>query len=120
MDWVGRSLRSRRYGGFLLSFIFALGPLPSNIYFLAVGMMKCQYFSVFFGFWLGRLISYWVMINVMRVTFRSLMDALTSQIGAVVLIDSLGILSMVVFAFIDWEKLIRERRLVLIKPKILG
>jgi len=82
IDKAGQALRSKKHAGFLLSFLFALSPLPSNVYFLVLGMMRCQYFSVSLGFWLGRLISYWIMINITHVAFQSLTAILTSQIQA--------------------------------------
>jgi uncharacterized membrane protein YdjX (TVP38/TMEM64 family) len=118
MDRAGQALRSKRYGGFVLTFLYSLTPLPSNVYFLMMGTMRCHFFTIFLGFWLGRLISYAVTIDVARVAFSSLADVLASQMQAVVLVDSLAILSMILFAFIDWEKLIQERRVAFIKPKL--
>jgi hypothetical protein len=43
---------------------------------------------------------------------------LAGQIQAVVLVDVLAMLAMIIFAFIDWEKLIQERRIAFIKPKL--
>jgi uncharacterized membrane protein YdjX (TVP38/TMEM64 family) len=120
MDRAGQALKSKKYGGFLLSFFFALSPLPSNVYFLTMGTMKCRYFSIFLGFWLGRLISYGVTIGVANVAFHSLAEVLASQMQAVVIVDSLGIISMIIFAFIDWEVLIQERRITFIKPKFFS
>ena len=119
LDRAGWVLKGRKYGGFFLSFVYALGPLPSNAYFLTVGMMRGQYFGVFLGFWLGRFISYWVMIHVSQVAFFSLMEVLTSQLYSVIVVDSLGIVSMVFFAFIDWDRLFRDRRIVFIRPRFL-
>jgi hypothetical protein len=118
MEGVAQALRSKRYGGFLSSFLFAIGPLPSNIYFLAVGMTRFQSFSVFLGFWLGRLISYWALVSVTHVAYQSLAEIFTSQLQAIIIIDSLGIVSMIIFTLIDWEKLFREKRIVFIKPKL--
>jgi hypothetical protein len=33
------------------------------------------------------------------------------------LVDSLAIVAMIIFAFIDWEKLIQERHIGFIKPR---
>jgi hypothetical protein len=118
MDEIGHILRSKKYGGFLLSFLFALSPLPSNFYFLILGIIDCQFFSIFLGFLLGRLISYWIIINITHVVFRSLAEIFSSQIQTIIIVNLLGIISMIIFAIIDWEKLIREKRLTFIKPKL--
>jgi hypothetical protein len=118
MDRAGQALRSKKYGGFLLTFLYALSPLPSNAYFITMGTMQCHFFTIFLGFWLGRLISYSVSVNVANVAFSSLSNVLASQIQAVILVDALAILALIVFTFIDWEKLIQERRISFIKPKL--
>jgi hypothetical protein len=118
MDRAGQALRSKKYGGFALTFLYALSPLPSNAYFLIIGTMRCYFFTIFLGFWLGRLISYSVTIRVARVAFSSLSGVLAGQVQAVVLVNALAILAMIVFAFIDWEKLIQERRIAFIKPRL--
>lgn len=118
MDRAGQALRSKKYGGFVLTFLYALTPLPSNAYFITMGTMRCHFFTIFLGFWLGRLISYVVTVHVAGVAFSSLSGVLASQMQAMVLLDVLAILGMVVFAFVDWEKLIQERRIAFIKPKL--
>jgi membrane protein YqaA with SNARE-associated domain len=118
LDRAGQALRSKKHGGFLLSFLFALSPLPSNVFFLTMGTMRCHFFTIFLGFWLGRLLSYAVTINIAHIGFKSLADVLASQIQAEVLVNSLAILSTIVLAFIDWEKLIQERRIAFLKPKL--
>lgn len=118
LDAAGQALRSRRHGGFVLTLFYALSPLPSNAYFLTMGTMKCRYFSIFLGFWLGRLISYGLTTMAAHTVLTSLAAVFTSHILAVAALDSLGIASMIVFMFIDWEKLLREKRLVFIKPRL--
>jgi len=118
MDAAGRALKSTKYGGLVMTFIYALSPLPSNAYFLTMGTMKCHFFSIFLGFWLGRLVSYSITTAAANTVFTSLTAVFTSQILVVALLDSLALGLMIVFLFIDWEKLFHERRLVFIKPKI--
>jgi membrane protein DedA with SNARE-associated domain len=118
MDKAGETLRSKKYGGFILTFLYALTPLPSNAYFITMGTMQCHFFTIFLGFWLGRLISYSITVHIANAAYSSLSGVLESQIRAVILVDALAILAMIVFAFINWEKLIQERRNAFIKPKL--
>jgi hypothetical protein len=118
MDRAGQALRSKKYGGLILTFLYALTPLPSNAFFLIMGTMRCHFFTIFLGFWLGRLISYEITITAAGVAYSSLAVVLASQTQAVILVDCLAILSMIIFAFIDWEKLIQERHIAFIKPKL--
>jgi uncharacterized membrane protein YdjX (TVP38/TMEM64 family) len=118
MDTAGKALKSTKYGGFVMTFIYALSPLPSNAYFLTMGTMKCHFFSIFLGFWLGRLVSYSITTAAANTVFTSLAVVFTSQILAVALLDSLALGSMIVFLFIDWEKLLHERRLAFVRPQL--
>ena len=117
LDTVGQYLKSKRYGFFLISFLFAIGPLPSNILFITYGIIKARTVGMFAGFWLGRVIAYFVMISVSPVVFRPFIDLFTDEIYGIILFDLLGILSVIIFASIDWRKLIVERKLVFIRPR---
>jgi uncharacterized membrane protein YdjX (TVP38/TMEM64 family) len=118
IDKAGQALRSKKYGGFILTSLYALTPLPSNAYSITMGTMQCHFFTIFLGFWLGRLISYSISVHITNAAYSSLSSVLESQIQAVILVDALAILAMIVFAFINWEKLIQERRITFIKPKL--
>lgn len=117
MDAAGNALKSKKYGGLILTFLFALTPLPSNAYFLTLGTMNCNYFSVYAGFWLGRLISYGVTTMAAATVLTSLTAVFTSQIQAIIFLDILGVISMIVFLFIDWNKLLHEKSIKFIKPR---
>jgi biotin transporter BioY len=72
---------------------------------------------MFVGFWLGRVIAYFVMISVSPAVFRPFIDLFTNELYGIILFDSLGILSVIIFASIDWQKLIMERKLAFIRPR---
>jgi hypothetical protein len=118
MDTAGKALKSTKYGGFVMTFLYALSPLPSNAYFLTMGTMKCHFFSIFLGFWLGRLVSYSITTAAANTLFTSLSAVFTNQLFAVALLDSLAMASMIVFLFIDWEKLFHEKHLAFIRPRL--
>ena len=72
---------------------------------------------MFLGFWIGRAIAYFVMISVASVAFRPFLNLFSDNLVGIILIDSLGLASVVVFACIDWEMLIMKRRVVFVRPK---
>lgn len=118
LDKLRTTIESKKGGGFLLSFAVALSPLPSNAYFIAVGMMKYQVLEIFAGFMLGRLLSYWLMINLTSVASHSLEELFRNELYTVTITDLIGIGSAIFLTFIDWDKLIREKRLGIISPKL--
>jgi uncharacterized membrane protein YdjX (TVP38/TMEM64 family) len=116
LDAIEKYLAGKKYAYFILSLIFALGPLPSNMLFIGYGMMKARTFSIFLGFWIGRVISYAVLISVTAMAFKPFLGLFSDHLVGILALDSLGLLSVVAFAAVDWEKMIIERKLVFIRP----
>jgi hypothetical protein len=116
MDSLRRRIESTKGGGFILSFVVALSPLPSNAYFLAIGMMKYGTAQVYAGFAAGRFISYLVLIELFTVAERSFSDLFSAQLFSVSILDILGFAATVVFTVIDWPKLLDERKVSFIRP----
>jgi uncharacterized membrane protein YdjX (TVP38/TMEM64 family) len=113
-----RTIESKRGGGFLLSFLIALSPLPSNAYFIAVGMMQYQALEIFAGFMAGRFLSYWLMISLTKVVASSFRELFRNELYTITIIDLIGIGSAIFLTLIDWDKLIKEKRLRIISPKL--
>jgi len=116
LDAIEKYLAGKKYAYFILSLIFALGPLPSNMLFIGYGMMKARTFSIFLGFWIGRVVSYAVLISVTAMAFKPFLGLFSDHLVGILALDSLGLLSVVAFAAVDWEKMIIERKLVFIRP----
>lgn len=116
LDAIEKYLAGKKYAYFILSLIFALGPLPSNMLFIGYGMMKARTFSIFLGFWIGRVVSYAVLIFVTAMAFKPFLGLFSDHLVGILALDSLGLLSVVAFAAVDWEKMIIERKLVFIRP----
>ncbi len=116
MDEIKKRIESVKGGGFILSFFVALTPLPSNAYFLVVGMMKYGTAQVYGGFTAGRFLSYLVLIEVLSVAEQSFTELFSAQLFSVSIVDISGFVLTIVFALIDWPTLIDERRIAFIKP----
>jgi len=63
LDTLAEYMKKKKYGYFSASFLFAITPLPSNLLFMAYGIMRVKNISLFAGFWVGRSIAYYVMIS---------------------------------------------------------
>ena len=117
LDVLGRYLSGKKYVYFLASFIFALGPLPSNLLFITYGIIRARTFGMFLGFWSGRVIAYFVMISISSIAIKPFIELFANEIYGIIIFDSLGVVSVIVFASVDWQKLIMERKLVFIRPR---
>jgi len=118
LDTIGNFLNRKKFGYILTSFLFAATPLPSNMLFVAYGMMKAKSIGLYFGFWLGRLLSYYIMITISSVVLTPFLELFEDKIIGIILADVLGIGVVVIFTCINWQILLLERKLQFVRPKL--
>ena len=118
LDTIGNFLNRKKFGYVLTSFLFAATPLPSNMLFVAYGMMKAKSIGLYFGFWLGRVLSYYIMITISSVVLTPFLELFEDKIIGILLADVVGIGVVVVFTCINWQTLLLERKLQFVRPKL--
>lgn len=118
LDVIGDFLNRKKYGYLLASFLFAATPLPSNMLFIAYGLMRAKSIGLYVGFWCGRALSYYIMIRISKVVLTPFMQLFEEQYMGILFADALGIISVVFFASINWSLLITQRKFKLVKPKL--
>jgi len=118
LDAIGNFLNRIYIGYVISSFLFAATPLPSNMLFVAYGMMRAKSIGLYFGFWLGRLMSYYIMITISSVVLTPFLELFEDKIIGILLADVVGIGVVVVFTCISWQTLLLERKLRFVRPKL--
>jgi len=118
LDAIGNFLNRKKFGYVLTSFLFAATPLPSNMLFVAYGMMRAKSIGLYFGFWLGRLLSYYIMITISSVILTPFLELFEDKIIGILLADVVGIGVVVIFTCINWQTLLLERKLRFVRPKL--
>ena len=118
LDAIGNFLNRKKFGYVLTSFLFAATPLPSNMLFVAYGMMKAKSIGLYFGFWLGRVLSYYIMITISSVVLTPFLELFEDKIIGILVADVVGIGVVVVFTCINWQTLLLERKLRFVRPKL--
>jgi len=118
LDAIGNFLNKKKFGYTLTSFLFAATPLPSNMLFIAYGMMRAKSIGLYFGFWLGRVLSYYIMITISSVILTPFLELFEDKIIGILVADVLGIGVVVVFTCINWQILLLERKLQFVRPKL--
>jgi len=118
IDVIGNYLNRKRFGYPIASFLFAATPLPSNMLFVAYGLMKAKSFGLYIGFWLGRLISYYIMISISNVVLTPFLDLFENRIVGIIIADGIGIGVVILFMSINWTLLLTQRKFKLVKPKL--
>lgn len=118
MGAVGRYLEGKRYGYALASFLFAATPLPSNMLFIAYGLMRARSAGLYLGFWAGRAVSYYAMISVSEVVLAPFVELFEDRYAGILLADVAGIAVIFLFMSVDWRALVVERRLRFSRPRL--
>lgn len=118
LDIIGNFLNRKKYGYIITSFLFAATPLPSNMLFVAYGLMRAKSIGLYIGFWFGRVISYYIMLSISDVVLTPFLQLFEDRYVGILIADGIGIGVVVLFACIDWSTLITKRKLKFVKPKI--
>ena len=118
LDVIGNYLNRKRFGYPIASFLFAATPLPSNMLFVAYGLMRAKSIGLYIGFWLGRLISYYIMISISEIVLTPFLDLFENRITGILIADGIGIGVVILFMSINWTLLLTERKFKLVKPKL--
>ena len=118
LDAIGNFLNRKKFGYVLTSFLFAATPLPSNMLFVAYGMMRAKSIGLYFGFWVGRLLSYYIMITISSVVLTPFLELFEDKIIGILVADIVGIGVVVIFTCINWQALLLERKLQFVRPKL--
>jgi len=118
LDIIGDYLNRKKYGYIIASFLFGATPLPSNILFIAYGLMRAKSVGMYVGFWFGRTLSYIVMIYFGNAVLTPFLEIFEDRLTGILLIDSVGIALIFLFASINWTVLITQKKIKFVKPKI--
>ena len=106
-DYFRKFAEKQKLGFFAASFLFSLGPLPSNFIFISSGISKIKLLPVLAGFALGRFISYSILVYASFGVMRFFQGF---GVDVKFLADIIGILATVSIFFIDWKKLVKNKK----------
>jgi len=115
---IGDYLNKKKHGYLIASFLFGATPLPSNILFITYGLMRAKSVGIYIGFWIGRTISYIIMIYFGNAVLSPFLEMFEDRLTGILLIDGVGIGLIVLFACINWTVLLTQRKIKFVKPKI--
>lgn len=118
LDIIGDYLNRKKYGYIIASFLFGATPLPSNMLFIAYGLMRAKSIGIYTGFWFGRVLSYVIMIYFGNAVLRPFLEIFEDRLLGVLFVDGIGVGTIILFASINWSLLITQRKLKFVKPKL--
>jgi uncharacterized membrane protein YdjX (TVP38/TMEM64 family) len=104
---IKRQLEGKTWQKFVFTLIYALSPLPSNALFIAFGATKTKLREVLAGFFIGRTISYLFLVFTTKQVFASFEATLAGNSSLwTIMIELIGVVAVLAFFFIDWNKFI--------------
>ena len=118
LDIIGDYLNRKKFGYLIASFLFGATPLPSNMLFITYGLMKAKSIGIYIGFWIGRVLSYIIMIYFGNAVLKPFLEIFEDRLVGILLVDVAGIVVIIFFATINWSLLITQRKLKFTKPKL--
>tara|TARA_B110000014_G_scaffold2538_1_gene1920 strand:+ start:861 stop:1481 length:621 start_codon:yes stop_codon:yes gene_type:complete len=118
LDAIGNFLNLKRFGYIITSFVFAATPLPSNMLFVTYGLLRAKSFGLYVGFWMGRIVSYYIMITISTVVLTPFIELFEERYIGILIADALGIGSIIFFTCINWNLLLTKKTFKLNKPRL--
>ncbi|MBM2819213.1 MAG: hypothetical protein HW410_895 [Nitrosarchaeum sp.] len=115
---LGNYLNKKKYGYVISSFVFGATLLPDNILFVTYGLIKAKSIGMYVGFWFGKLLAFYIMLTISPAILTPFTRIFEDRLVGLLLADGLGIVAIIIFAAIDWNYLLNERKIKLIKPRI--
>jgi hypothetical protein len=80
--------------------------------------MRAKSVGIYIGFWIGRIISYIIMIYFGNTVLTPFLDIFEDRLIGILLIDGIGIGLIILFASLNWTILLTQRKIKFVKPKI--
>ena len=106
-DAIKDKLQGKPMQKFIFTLVYALSPLPSNALFIAFGATKTKLAAVLSGFFVGRTISYLFLVFTTQKVFSSLESTMQGNASLwTIMIEVIGVLAIIIFFTVDWNKLI--------------
>ena len=118
LNAIGSFLNLKKFGYIITSFLFAATPLPSNMLFVTYGLLRAKSFGLYVGFWMGRVVSYYIMITISTVILTPFIELFEERYIGILIADALGITSVIFFTCINWNLLLTKRKFKLNKPRL--
>jgi hypothetical protein len=109
MKLLNKKLKGIKNFGFISSIIVALTPIPSNAYFIMLGLIEYSTLGVFLGFFIGRLITYFLPLFFVKTTIFLIRRIFSEEWMFHIFLDAIGIISIVIFLLIDWKKILKQK-----------
>jgi membrane protein DedA with SNARE-associated domain len=109
MKILNKKLKGIKNFGFISSLIVGLTPIPSNAYFIMLGLVEYSTLGVFLGFFIGRLVTYFLPLLLVKTTIFLIRRIFFEEWMFHLFLDIIGIISIFNFLLVDWKKILKQK-----------
>jgi positive regulator of sigma E activity len=74
-----------------------------------LGLIEYSTLGVFLGFFIGRLITYFLPLFFVKTTIFLIRRIFSEEWMFHIFLDAIGIISIVIFLLIDWKKILKQK-----------
>jgi len=114
LEFLGKRLSESPLSAFVFVFFYSLTPLSTTCLFTAAGMAKVNRLHILPPFFLGKLISYTVLILTGQYVVNNAEDILGGVLSwKTILLGVVGLLVILAVLFIDWKRLLLKKEFCL-------
>ena len=94
LEASSKFLSLKKFGYIITSFLFAATPLPSNMLFVTYGLLNAKSLGLYVGFWIGRVISYYIMITISTVVLTPFIELFEERYIGIIIAYVLSLINI--------------------------
>jgi membrane protein YqaA with SNARE-associated domain len=113
LNFIGSKIKGHPIKVLIFTFCWAVSPIASNVLFIIAGLSKINLRYVLIGFFVGRLISYFLLGYTAYFIYKNIRNIFVDSIFDYrnLLIEILSILVLFIYMFIDWKTLLINKKI---------
>lgn len=109
-EYAREECSKHRSAEFFGSFLYALSPLPSSSIFIVAGAAKLRLARIAGGFFIGRLISYYLTLRLTELSISAVGKNMLFRNPHAWLLELLGLCAAIAVCAIDWRALFQRKK----------
>jgi membrane protein YqaA with SNARE-associated domain len=114
LEYLGEKIGKTPKSNFIFTFLYSITPLSTSALFVAASIARVNRFILILGFFCGRLVSYSFLAFSSKLVVDSLSELSINPFSWQAIVTTIiGLLLLLFFAFIDWRKLLEDKKLSL-------
>ena len=113
LTFLGKRIEGKGIRMFTIALVWAMSPIASNPLFIAVGLSNSKLRAVISGFFIGRIISYFILAYTTSKVVENLNDLFFDGVFTwqKILVEIISIFLIMLYVALDWKELILNKKI---------